>query len=376
LDPGSRATNELAARLAGYGLPDRRNVQISELTPREWRALRAVLFSQRLTGIAARAVEGGSLILTDEAAAELAHDYRDASVLCVILERKLLALAPAFEQAGIDVVVLKGPATARAFYPSPEWRMFGDVDLLVRTSDWRPACALLAELGFRRQLPEPRPGFDERFGKSATHVDGEGFQVDLHRTLALGALGLMSQPDELFDHTTSFLLQDTSLWRFDDTASLLHACVHASLGSLPPRLLPLRDVAQIARVGDVDWGSLAELARRWMMGAVVQHAFDTASRQLGVSLPSRAEPFLSWPTSRRERRLLAAYTTDRRRGGGLTLSMVRAVPGFVSKGAYLRALLFPDRAFLQARADVEHRATYRSRWRVPLRWPGYRSGGR
>lgn len=369
-------TNELAARLAGYGLPDRRDVQIRELTPRDWRALRAVVFSQRLTGIAARAAEAGSLALTDEAAAELSRDYRDASALCLILERRLLVLARAFEQAGIDVVVLKGPATARAFYPSPSWRMFGDIDLLVRTSDWRPACALLAELRFRRQLPEPRPGFDERFGKSATHVDGEGFQVDLHRTLALGPLGLMSRPDELFDRTTSFRLEDITLLRFDDTVSLLHACVHASLGSFPPRLLPLRDVAQIASVGDVDWESFAGLATHWMLGAVVRHAFETVSHRLNITLPLPAQQLMTWPASRRERRLLAAYTTDRRRGGGLTLSMVWAVPGFVSKWAYLRALLFPDRAFLQARTDAGDRATYRSRWRVPLRWLGHRSKGK
>ena len=368
--------HELAAWVAGYGLEGRRVAPSRELTPREWRALRAIVFSQRITGIAAKAAGSGSLPLPDEAAAELSADYRDAILLCLVLEQKLLALAPVFEQAGIDLVVLKGPATARSFYPDPSWRMFGDVDLLVRTNDWRPACALLAKLGYRRQLPEPRPGFDERFGKSATHVDGEGFQVDLHRKLALGALGLMSEPDELFERTATFALEGRSLQRFDDTVSLLHACVHASLGSFPPRLLPLRDVAQIASVGDVDWGSLAELAKRWNLGAALQHGLSTATDRLVVSMPAKAEPLLTWSASRRERRLLAAYTTDRRRGGGLTLSMVRGVPGLGSKAAYLRALLFPDRAFLVARAEQGKGGTYRSRWRVPLRWPGYRAGGR
>lgn len=376
MDRVSKETHELAGHLAGFGLEGCPEVSVDTLTPRQWRALRAIVFTQRLTGIAARAAEAGSLLLNDEAAEQLSGDYRDAKVLCHLLERKLLILSPALEEAGIDVVVLKGAATARTFYPDPGWRMFGDVDLLVRTRDWRGACGLLAKFGFERLLPEPRRGFDERFGKSATHVDGEGFQVDLHRTLALGALGYMRHPDELFDRTTTFLLDGASLRRLDDTASLLHACVHASLGSFPPRLLPLRDVAQIASVGDVDWESLTELARRWMMGAVIQHALGMVSRRLGVPLPAPAEPFLTWQTSRRERRLLAAYTTDRRRGGGMTLSMVWAIPGLRSKGAYLWALLLPERAFLRARAEAAHAATYRSRWRVPLRWPGYRARGK
>lgn len=358
---------ELTTRIAGFGI-SREEGGHADVPSKHWRAVRSSLKSQRLTGLAVAGVEVGWLRLPDGAAAELLADHREAMTTVLILEGKLLALASAFEEAGIEVVVLKGSAFAHVFYPNVSWRAFGDIDLLVRTQDWRAACALLVDLGHRRQMPEPRFGFDERFGKSATHVNGDGLQVDLHRTLALGAFGLWTDPEGLFERTASFALGGRSLRRLDDTGALLHACVHATLGSWPPRLLPVRDVAQIAHSREVDWEVLADLAASWRLLAVMRHAFEAASNTLGARLPVEAAAFLMSEPSRRERRLLSAYTSSRRRRGGMALSTLRAVPGVRARLAYLRALLFPDRAFLNARAQRGTEATYVGRWKVPLRW--------
>jgi hypothetical protein len=301
-------------------------------------------------------------------AERLLADHRSAMAVVLVLERKLLMLTSAFDAAGIDVVVLKGPALARAFYPDASWRTFGDIDLLVRDQDWGASCELLATIGFRRSIPEPREGFDRRFGKSATHVDPDGIEVDLHRTLAMGAFGLWLDPELLFARTAPFTLGERSLRRLDDTAALLHACVHASLGTWPPRLLPLRDVAQIAQRGRIDWRAFGDLAEACRLAAVVRAAFDETSRQLDVTLPSAAERWRSREPTWSERRLLAAYASGRRGRGGLALSTLRALPGVRAKAGYVRALLLPDRSFLTARARGGERASYTARWRVPLRW--------
>lgn len=355
-----------ARRIVGFALPGSDPEAIT-VEDGEWPAFFRHVVDQRLTGLAVAALEAGRLTLGKPESEPLLERHRQAMVQALALERALLGLVAALEGSGVEVVVLKGSALAHTVYPDPSWRPYGDVDLLVRSTDWRRACLVLDELGFHRKLPEPRPGFDERFGKAAAHRDGLGLEVDLHRTLVVGPFGLWMQPEELFDRTTTFELGGRTLRRLDDTALLLHACVHASLGWTPPLLMPVRDVVQVAASGDVDWVLLGHLAGGWRLGPVVRHAFQTASEILGTPWPVRGRAVLAAEPRRRDRRALEAYTTSRRRRGGTALTTIRAIPGLRAKATYLRDLLFPDPEFLTARTGERKRALLR-RWAVPVRW--------
>jgi hypothetical protein len=354
--------------VAGFGLPQ--SAATSEgidLTETAWPPILAALHGRRLTGLAVAAAEAGMIRLTDEQWGELLQWHRSAMIGALSIERTMIRVVDALEASDIEVVVLKGTALAHTIYPDPSWRPFGDLDLLVRTRDWRRACAVLAELGFRRHLPEPRRGFDERFGKAATHVGEDGIEVDLHRTLVLGPFGLWMEPEKLFGSTERFSLAGRSFRRLGDTQLLLHACMHASLGFRPPLPIPVRDVAEVALRGPVDWESLARIAIAWRLRAVVQHALGVASDTLDVTWPTGAELVLTAPADRRERRALAAYTTDQRNRGGTILATLPAIRGASAKLAFLRSMLIPGGEFLAARAG-NRRPSYRRRWAIPLRW--------
>jgi putative nucleotidyltransferase-like protein len=328
--------------------------------------LRTVTF-QRLTGIAVEGWETGRLELEPEQLGELLDRHRSAMVVALAIEQRLLRLSGVFDNAGVRAVVIKGPAVAHTVYLDPSMRPFGDLDLLVSTGDWPRACEVLAASGFRRNLPEPRHGFDQRFGKAATHSDPDGYQVDLHRTLVLGPFGLWLDPEELLASAESFVLTDRRLERLDTTAMLLNAALHAGLGSNPPLLLPLRDVAQIVGNPAVDWVRLAQWAVRWRLTAALDHAFECTARTLGVELPPPALRIRAMGSRRAERRAILAYT-ERRRAGGVALAATRAIPGIRPKAAYLFGLILPSREFLRARSGGHPDASYASRWRVPFRW--------
>lgn len=352
----------LSRSVGGFGFPGAEHAPV-DVPADSWPSFVAKLSSGRMTGIAVAAAAAGHLRLTDEQADELLGRHREAMVWALTIERRLLELAEAFEDAGVGMLVLKGPAIAHSMYPDPSWRAFGDLDLLVPTSSWSRALEVLAGLGFERRLPEPRPGFDERFGKAAVHTNRDGAEVDLHRTLVLGPFGLWVKPDELASRSVPFSLGGRTLRRLDDTSLLLHASVHASLGWRPPLLWTLRDVAQVAWSGRVDWDELAELARRWRLQAVLRHALEAASEGLEVSLPVEAGRLLTSPPPRRERRVLESYITERRGRGGTELATLKAIPGLRGKAAYIRALLFPGRAFIAARGRSPLR-----RLLIPVRW--------
>lgn len=346
--------------VASYGLGGRTDpIAVPEGM---WRRALSGLSWEKLTGLAAAALEAGDLSLSDEEAGELLERQEASMLHALTLERETVRLADACEDAGIDLIVLKGPALAHTAYPDPSWRPFGDLDVLVRSRDWRPACSLLPELGYRRKFPEPRPGFVERFGHTAAHVGEGDLEIDLHRTLVGGPFGLWMDPEELFHHTEPFELGGRKLLRLDDTALLMHACVHASLGYGHPLMLPLRDVGQVAE-GEVDRDRLADWGMRWRLAVVYEHASRAASATLGAPGVWPAGS----PARRRDRRALEAYT-KRRQVGGKTLGSLGAIPGIRGKAAYAAALLFPSREFLRSRAEGAGRASYRRRWATPLRW--------
>lgn len=377
---------EIAARIAAWGLPDATSGRPIDVADGMWPGVLAHLAAQRVSGLAVAAAAGCTLQVPGAWRDALRSQHRAAMAWCLSVERTVLRVARWFGDAGVPFVVLKGLALAHTLYPDPTWRAFGDLDLLVHTRDWRRACAVLEQRGYPRELPEPRRGFDERFGKAAVFLTEEGVQVDLHRTLVLGPFGLWMDPAELFDHTATFTLGGREFRRLDDTATLLNVALHAVLGSSPPRLVPLRDLLQVVRHGAVDWALLGDWAVRWRMGAVLGSAFTRASEVLGSPVPPDARPLVGHEPGRRERRALEAYTSERRHRGGPAVTTLRAIPRVRDKAAYVRALVLPDRRFLEARGgQTGARGSYVRRLKVPLRWmtgnrpqaePHVRSGGR
>lgn len=314
----------------------------------------------RLTGIAVTAWESGRLELTREQSDELLERHRGAMALAIAIERLALDVTGFLGEGGVRAVVLKGSAIAHTCYPDPTMRPFGDLDLLVSSSDWDRADDLLRAHGLTRELPEPRPGFDQRFAKGITYTDPGGCQVDLHRTLVRGPFGLWLDPEELLAATESFELAGRSLERFDRTGLLLHAILHATLGASPPLLLPLRDIVQIARGPGIDWDRLADQVSRWRLVEVVGFASTSVSRELGVELPPPVARIAAMRVRRSEQRAIEAYT-KRRNEAGVGIAAIRGIAGIRAKAAYVFALLVPSREFRDAWAKSHGGSLYRSR---------------
>ena len=364
--PVETRTSGIVGRIASYGLDDDRSP--GEVSPSNWPSFLERLSSEHLTGLATAATAAGALRLDAEQDEALSSAHFEAVVWSLALERLLITVTEALASERIQFVVLKGPAMAHCFYPDPSWRSFSDIDLLVPTGDWRRACRLLEDLGVRRDLPEPRRGFDERFGKAADHTNAEGLRVDLHRTLVLGPFGLWMKPDELFERVVPFKLAGLTLPRLEDTMIMLHACMHASLGWRPPLLMPLRDIVEIGRRGSVDWDELDRYAARWRLRAVLRHALATAREELGAAPPPAASALIDARVPRRERRALDSYVTSRRSRGGTMRATLWAVHGIRAKAVFLRDLLFPGHEFLAARTGQGERPSYVRRWTTPIRW--------
>lgn len=343
-------TQRLLPAVAAYGLPSAVEIPPRPLGDDEWKATIAAANGQHLGGLLARAVADGSFPATpsqQDAAAELA--FR-ATRLELQLERTLLRVVDLLQEAGLETRVLKGSAVAHLDYPEPEMRSFSDVDLLLRSEDFDPAVAALSSSGYRRRYPQPRPGFDRRFGKGACLVSpSQRHEIDLHRTLVLGPFGFTIPLRHLWERSSSFVLAGRSMTALAPEDRFLHACHHAVLGQQPPRLVPMRDVAQMALSPSLDEDQLRARCREWRAEAVVAEAVRSAWDRLHIATSTSLSLWAaSYRPTRRERSALRSYA-----GCGTysakALASARVVPGLRGKAAYISALAFPQAQYVRNR---------------------------
>jgi hypothetical protein len=343
----------LAARVAGWGLsPD--PVPGGAVHPGEWDELFGIICHHRLTGLLRRAVRDGGLELTPDEERDLLEVHRFLVGRALKLESVMVELCHQLTQLPIEYRVLKGPALANTIYPDPATRPYVDIDLLVRAEDLDRAAEWLERSGARRVRVEPRPGFVSRYGKSIEFVRPDGVSVDLHCSLAPGVWALLIDADALFRNASDVPVLNTSLFGLGPRERFLHACYHATVGSIGLRLLALRDVLQCAAAPDFDWEDALELAREWSGLTVVAVAVHRASTFL---TPHRSSPMLEWAVSHvpstRDVRLFAIRSGIAESPGTDDIfRMVMAINGPLNKLRYLTALALPTTEYLAERGQT------------------------
>lgn len=336
----------------------------------QWLTLLTTAANERATGFVYHAVTSGALAASDDQFAALRRVHELELADCLRLEALLVTVGAQLDGCGIEWRLLKGPAFAHRWYPGPEWRTFGDIDLLVRGRDWDAVADRLAAGAFDRRYAEPRPGFTARFGKGACFVSPAGLEIDLHRTFVAGPFGLAFDADELFASADSVTIGGRSCTTLDGPASVVHAAVHAVLGAQEPRLVALRDVAQMLTTG-VDADAVRNRAERWGVAHPLARAVRLAGQRFALAVPL---PLTDWASryapSAAERRALAAYASARRSYAAQALAGVAAIRGLRNRLAYVRALALPSHSYLDARDGVRARRVLRAtrllgQWRAP-----------
>lgn len=357
---------DLLRAVAAHGLDTTLVLPAASLRDDAWPGFIDGVAGARLGGLLADAVSTGGFPVTPTQHEAVAALHESEMRKALHLEATLLQVVALLREEGIETRVLKGLAVAHLDFADPSLRCFGDVDLLVRSSDIDRAVASLRRVG-ERDLPERHHGFDRRFGKDATvtvTVDGELSQVDVHRTLALGPFGLAVRLEDLWGRFEALTVGGVVLRALAAEERFLHACYNALLGDALPRLVALRDVAQIASCRALDLGRITATARRWAGEAVVADAVRLARRTLGLHGDDRLASWAAGVRPTRATRLaLRAYSSN---GGSNTVTLLSGVLGLRHVGdklAYLRALMFPRPEYVRAR-----RAAGRaSEWRTGLR---------
>ncbi|MPZ93388.1 MAG: hypothetical protein GEU96_00470 [Propionibacteriales bacterium] len=350
--PSGGDSTRLARTVAAYGLIgsllDPPEVPLGE---REFVRLHAAVRSQRMTGLLWAAITDDAFPVTTSQRDRALESHLQALAVALVLERLLVETVGAFEAAGIPVRALKGTASAHLDYPDPGMRTFGDIDLLVPSEAFDDAVASLTRAGNQRRFPQPRPGFDRRFSKGSSFRTPDGLEIDLHRTFAMGPFGARIPLRELWARSETYVLAGTPVHCLPVEERLLHATYHAVLGGTTPRLVPLRDVAQILLTQAVDVGRMHRLMSASRGDAVVARAIRLAWHELCLA---DVLALSAWSESYREDRQSAAELAVYGTGtsyAAKSFATVKAIPSLTHKARFAFALALPERSYLEERQE-------------------------
>lgn len=357
-------THALVRAVAAHGL-DGTSAPISHpLDAGAWERLVHAVRSERLVGLLDVALAAGTLPATDEQRSAAENYAVQAARRALELEGTTVDAVQALRARGIDALVLKGAAIAHLDEATPERRNFADIDLLVRGEQMADAQRVLADLGYARDLPPRAPWFDRRYGKEASLRRPDGTEVDLHRSLALGAFGLAIDVDQLWHRTQPFRVGDSALEALDHEARFVHACVNAAVGDARPRLVAVRDIAVIATRHALDATRITSLLRPRRGLALVAEGVRLCDAVLGVRVGGEAGDLARDVRPSRWEQL--ALRTYRSHGGSNTLELLGgalALTGAADRVQYLRALVRPSPEYRAAR----RRAGRTNEWRAAIR---------
>ena len=228
------------------------------------------------------------------------------------LDVEYTRIAPAFTAAGIDSILLKGPAFDQLLFNGTRVRSYADIDLLVDPAQMRAAERLLEQLGFCRAEPEPRARRLARRAVVAIGVlgmphatawvrDRDGFTVDLHETLPLLGASSADAWRTLGAHRATITVVGAVIPTLDRPASALLIALHAAHHG-PQWNRTRTDVQRACGALDRDcWDAAARLARDLRAEAAMGFGLGTVAegralaRELGLSPnPTAAYRLLWW----------------------------------------------------------------------------------
>lgn len=216
-------------------------------------------------------------------------------------QRALVELQEAQEAlagAGVDVLVVKGPALACGAYPSPELRSYVDLDLLVAPTQLGAAVRALESHGFAL-LDANWPLIRSRRLRELRLCGPLGGALDLHWSLSSPAGSTPPPFPQLLATGRSVTTDEVDLLTLSWAHSVVHVATHAA-DSGGHRLVWLADLWALLAALDRDLvGHLVSTANAWgalpalhLMLARAERVLDT---QLPHGLAPAARPAGQWP---------------------------------------------------------------------------------
>lgn len=190
--------------------------------------------------------------------------------------RELDEVLSVLDDAGLPVLVLKGPVLACRWYQPPFLRKPStDIDLALRKADLDRACEVLAKLGYA-------PEENVRESRAISHHIGLEHPtrpaLELHFRLTHKALGI--PVEEFFDRSVPYVLPGGRAVRILSPADeILHLVLHRASG----RFATLFHLYEVRKI----WNAASPEIRREAVGTAARHRFAGVFAMTDIAFRAR-----------------------------------------------------------------------------------------
>jgi hypothetical protein len=193
------------------------------------------------------------------------------------------------EQAGIPAIPFKGPVFAARAYGDLSHRQAGDIDILVRESDFWWACSILTGAGLVAQ-GDFSPLQRKRFLRSDMALyfrlrETRPIHIDLHWRVCPEPMPVRLDSEQWFERPRIADFEGRSIKQPPREDLLLYLALHGSLHCWS-RFVYLTDIQKhIESSDDWDWNGLVERASKAGLRTILLTALSLCSQLLGLSIP-------------------------------------------------------------------------------------------
>ena len=211
-----------------------------------------------------------------------------------ILLHGLSVTAEFLQDAGVEVMALKGAALAESVYDNIALRYMDDIDIMVKKEDLTSAIKLLFQKGF---IIKEHPSHlyhipDELKHFPTLYHPQMKFKLDLHCSIDYGNSPLNIELSRLWQNAVPIKISGRPMKALAPVDLILCLCLHLAYHDLyKGGLKYLCDISWIIRsCNQSDWNNLRIIAKAWGMTKGLDLSLALATDVLKVHIPYKLKP--------------------------------------------------------------------------------------
>src|SRR5262249_47046967 len=233
--------------------------------------------------------EAAGVELPEDFRQQLLDSQREQLVSGLALIAEMIRVLDRFRGAGIQALVLKGPALSLQAYGDAMARRYGDIDLLVRHQDVFSATGVMVEAGFDAHVPAEIVASGKIPGEYFFSRPGTKVVIEVHTERTLRYFPHRLGVEEMFIRSAKLDFDGHEVPTLSLEDAMVSMCTHGAK-HFWERLMWIADVAAMtARQQGLDWDSTERIARGLGAQRILHTGLLLAVDLLDAKLPSNVE---------------------------------------------------------------------------------------
>ena len=219
-----------------------------------------------------------------EARQKLRDWSRVHTLFTMNLTAEMFRLFDGFAAAGVEALVIKGPALSVRCYGDSGLRHYGDLDLIVRDKDIRRVTELMMSLGYEPSVPLRAIQAKKIPGEYVFRQSSTKLLVEFHTELTFRYHPRPLPLEKLFKRQARVTIDARETPALSPEDELILICIHGAK-HFWERLSYIADVAAFVSKQELDWGRVNSAAEEVGAERMLFVGLRLAEDVLGAPLP-------------------------------------------------------------------------------------------